>query len=159
MDAVEWSAKKKSSPNPSTNQIHKKIMKYEISKDRKTLTIFADSGERSDLTRQTQTSEITSGVALTDWLESLVCNSELQWVTGETSGDLTSAPMLGILGDEMRANVIKENDIKHFGLIQCGHDRNGAWFQPILERWAFMDYQVRSVLEALRDTGNAVFTS
>jgi len=60
----------------------------------------------------------------------VTCNSGLQWIDASETGDLTSAPMLGFKD--------LEND-------------------TVLDRWAFMDYQVRSVLEDLRDTGKVVF--
>ena len=37
------------------------------------------------------------------------------------------------------------------------HDNETETY-AVLERWAFMDYQVRSALEDLRDRGEAVFT-
>ena len=71
---------------------------------------------------------------MADILEPITCNSELEWTSSEHTGDLTDAPMLGIL-------------------------QHGDGDPVIVERWAFMDYQVRSVLEDLRDKGEAVFIS
>jgi hypothetical protein len=65
-----------------------------------------------------------------DFLDPLICNSELDWIDPAECGDLTEAPMLGILDEE--GNVI--------------------------ERWAYMDYQVRSFLNDLADDGFAVFS-
>ena len=55
----------------------------------------------------------------------------LDWIDPVETGDLTSAPMVGTRGD----------------------DGNVA------ERWAFMDYCLRSPLADLRDTGKCVFVS
>jgi len=104
-------------------------MKYEISKDRKTLTLTVDLLEIDLLKRLGE--EIDTDKAMYDWFESLVCNSELEWINPEDTGDLTSAPMLGIWRDDNMS----------------------------VERWAFMDYQVRSVLADLRDKGEVVFIS
>lgn len=65
-------------------------------------------------------------------LKSLICNSELQWITPDRIGALTDAPILGILkpdSDEVEA------------------------------AWGFMDYAVRSFVDDLIDKGEAVFTS
>lgn len=59
----------------------------------------------------------------------LVSNSELQWIDPSETGDLTDAPMLGIKD---------ENDI-------------------VIERWAFMNYQIESFLQDLLDKGEATF--
>lgn len=103
-------------------------MRYQISDDRKRLTLIATADERATLQRD---DDLQSDNALLNWLEPLVCNSELYWILPEETGDLTDAPMLG------------------------HRDEQGV---P-LERWAFMDYQVRSVLQDLRDKGEVVFTS
>lgn len=138
-------------------------MKFTISKDRKTLTIEADPAtiknhlnELAELGRNIQSDE-----ELHSCFESMLSNSELQWVTGQTSGDLTDAPMLGILGYEVpdTANIFDEIKSNSFGMVQCGQNGLRKYFQPILERWAYMNYAVRSPLEDLRDTGKAIFTS
>jgi hypothetical protein len=107
-------------------------MNYKISKDWRTLTITADRMERKLLREGWDNPGVTnidSDKAMYEFLEPLVSNSELEWINPVDTGDSTSAPMLGILGDD------------------------------IIARFAFMDYQVRSVLEDLRDTGKVVFVS
>lgn len=131
-------------------------MKYKISKDRKTLTITATAKERRELKR-TRPNSIGTDTAMYEVFEPLVCNSELEWINPVHTGDLTSAPMLGILGEE--GDKDRTVFLENYGLIVTGHDGHNTMAQPILERWAFMDYQVRSVLEDLRDTGKAVFIS
>lgn len=108
-------------------------MKYKISDDRKTLTVTVDAGERKLLRKLTKETGIQSDEAMLDWFAVLISNADLEWINPSETGDLTSAPMLGIRNDQQPPEVI--------------------------ERWAFMDYQVRSVLEDLRDKGNAVFVS
>ena len=127
-------------------------MKYNISNDKKTLTIEFTAKERANL-RALETegrNSIQTESALYDCLEPLTCNSELQWINPVDTGDLTSAPMLGILGEEIPFTK-EAATIPH--VVTCPN-----LIQPILARWAFMDYALRSPLEDLRDTGNAVFT-
>ena len=69
--------------------------------------------------------------AESDALESLLGNSPLEWISPEETGDLTSAPMLGLRNDE----------------------------GEVTARWAFMDYQVRSFLTDLVEDGRAIFVS
>lgn len=66
-----------------------------------------------------------------DALESLIANSELDWIAPEEIGALTSAPILGLRNEDG---------------------------EPIAA-WGFMDYQVRSFLSDLVETGKAVFIS
>lgn len=62
-------------------------------------------------------------------LESLLANSEWDWINPSETGDLTDAPMIGIRDE-------KENVIEHY---------------------AYMQYQLRSFLDDLADYGNARF--
>ncbi len=64
-------------------------------------------------------------------LESLIANSELDWIQPEECGDLTDAPILGF------------------------RDKDGKTTDA---RWGYMDYQIRSFIEDLIETGQAVFT-
>lgn len=124
-------------------------MKAELSPDRKVLTIRIDEQEQEELRRWPEeragfsNENICSDLAMCDFFERLTCNSEFDWVNPvdahEQFGDLTDAPMLGIMGvsDETRSNG---------GCV-------------IVERWAFIDYMVVSVLEQLRDHGFARFIS
>lgn len=104
-------------------------MKYSISPDRTRLTITVDDAERAEL-RNTEAIEYDD--TMTDFFERLTANSELDWINPAETGDLTDAPMLGI------------------------RDYDGQAAFPVLERWAWMDYQVQSLLVQLRDHGNAV---
>jgi hypothetical protein len=65
-------------------------------------------------------------------LEDLLANSELDWIQPEECGDLTDAPILGF------------------------RDKDGKAADA---RWGFMDYQIRSFISDLIETGQAVFTS
>ena len=102
-------------------------MKYNISDDRKILTFTVTADEQVELN---EIENIQSDDAMHDFFEHVTYNSGLEWLYASETGDFTSAPMIGFKD--------LEND-------------------TVLDRWAFMDYQVRSVLEDLRDTGKVVF--
>lgn len=134
-------------------------MDYMINKDRSRLTIYASKSERKVLHSYPEggRDSIHADSTLRDCLESLTCNSELTWVYPHETGDLTDAPMLGILGEE----GVKEYTVflPNHGLRETGRDGHNVMAVPILERWAFMSYAVRSLLQDLRDTGQAVLVS
>lgn len=145
-------------------------MKHEISEDRKRLTIKVTPEEQKELREWPgdrslsghSPESIGSDEALIEFLEPLICNSELKWVSPADTGGLTDAPMLGIYGEEMTIEEIEaaaKSEPGIYGSLLCGHWNGKDRHQPILERWAFMDYQVRSVLEDLRDKGECVFVS
>lgn len=134
-------------------------MKYKISPDRKTLTVFASKAERKELALRTRDGDdVQSDAALFAFFERLTGNSEIEWVSAGTTGDLTSAPMLGIYGEETAGHMTRQT---HDALAWrvTGHDGTHTRQQPLMERWAFLDYAIRSPLEDLRDKGQAVFIS
>lgn len=107
-------------------------MKHKISEDRSRLTITIDDSERAELREMGDT--IQQDATMHDFLEPLACNSDLEWIDPSETGDLTGAPMLGFRT-----------------FMQVNPHGN------VISRWAFMDYQTRSVLEDLRDKGECVF--
>jgi len=116
------------------------------------LVITIDADEQAELRELKEESDnFQSDRDMHDFLEPLVCNSELQWINPEDTGDLTDAPMLGILGEESTENT------GPFGAIQCGFWDGKPRFQPILNRWAFMESALRSPLEDLLEKGEVVF--
>lgn len=133
-------------------------MTFTITPDRTRLIITADEAEQEVLRNWEQdragfaNENFQSDMAMHDFLEPLVCNSELNWIRPEWTGDLTDAPMLGILG-----NVTTTPG----GLVAgCRPDAQGkmqTWHHPVVERWAFLDYALRSPLEDLRDKGVVEF--
>jgi len=132
-------------------------MKHTISPDRQKLTIKISDDEQRILYELGD--DIHQDLTMTDFLEPLT-RKELEWINPMNTGDLTSAPMLGILGDEMTIEEIEvaaNSKPGIFGSVIFGHSGGKDLHQPILERWAFADYQVRSVLQNLRDYGRVVF--
>lgn len=125
-------------------------MKHSFNQDRSQLIITVDESEREELREIGQRGGGDfCDTSMYDFLEPLVCNSELEWLNASETGDLTDAPILGILGEEIPFQ--KESLAHRF----CGPNL----IQPILERWGFEPYQVRSPLEDLRDYGKAVFSN
>jgi hypothetical protein len=112
-------------------------MKHEFSENRRNLIITASEEERQELRewRDDETREWGTPSAEAEALESLTCNSELDWCDPSETGDLTDAPMLAIREEDPDGNPV------------------------IVERWAFMNYQLRTFLDDLTDTGKAVFVS
>jgi hypothetical protein len=101
-----------------------------------------------------------SDAFLHKWLEPLVTGDEFTWLPEGCTGDLTSAPMLGILGDEMPGPDDTEAALGT-GLVHVGcwyHEgRLRQMYQPVLKRWAFMPYQVRSPQGDLAEDGQCVW--
>lgn len=132
-----------------------------ISPDRKRLVIHADAAARAEL--QELASEhpaFHSDDNLYDAFDRLISNSELRWISPEICGDLTEAPILGITGEPESRDASRDGD----GAILCGRwpDEAGMariWVEPVLERWAFMDYSLRSPLFDLLEKGEAIFTA
>lgn len=134
---------------------------FTISPDRKRLVISADAAARAELRELAlehpvfHCDENLHGV-----FENLICNSELRWIRPEICGDLTDAPILGIAGEPEPRDGSRDGD----GAILCGRwpDKAGMariWVEPVLERWAFADYCLRSPLFDLLEKGEAIFTA
>lgn len=115
-------------------------MKYKIEEDRLIITISRDE-QRAIQRRYKEDEFFQSDATMEDFFEPLVCNSELDWVSPQFTGDLTSAPMLGIHGEEEDWN----------------DDLPNSDSRPILYRWAYMDYALRSPLEDLRLKREVIF--
>lgn len=90
-----------------------------------------------------------------DALDSLIANSELEWVQPEYIGALTDAPILGIYEDD---KPLPKGQDELYARI-TGHWDGVTWYSPVFAAWGYMDYQVRSFLADLVDNGKAVFIS
>lgn len=92
---------------------------------------------------------------LYDLLEPMFTDDSFTWLPEGTTGDMTSAPMLGILGDEMPGPATDKAQCS--GLYHCGRwEVEGELreiYQPVLQRWAFMDYALTSPQRELAETG------
>jgi len=110
-------------------------MNHSISSQRNILTLTVDKQEQLDLisVRSMDAEEMPgmewgSDSQLYYWFEDLIANSELEWIDPSETGDLTSAPMLGIRGDG----------------------------DAIYERWAYMIYETHYILDDLIEKGSVI---
>jgi len=137
-------------------------MKFQISPDRRTLTITADAMERKLLREGWDNpgeTNIASDKAMHEFFEGVLANSELQWIDPSWTGDLTSAPMLGILGDDVAESEVKSFPAPYHGWREIGFNGREKVFQPVLERWHYASYALRSPLADLMETGKCEFTN
>lgn len=104
-------------------------MKYQTTE--KQLVITVNEAEQSDLQELKTTCEWGSMALENEYLESLIANSELDWIDASETGDLTDAPILGIRDEEGN----------------------------ILARWGYMNYQIHTFLEDFLNNGKAIFVS
>ncbi len=132
---------------------------YTISSDRKTLTVLADGAARLALKemKEEDFDSFYSDKAMYEAFEQMICNSELSWIDPSDSGDLTDAPILGILGEEGIKDITVF--LENHGLVETGSDGRNTFVRPILERWGFMQYQITSPLDDLLTHGRAVFVA
>jgi len=94
------------------------------------LILTVDEEERTELRamREEDPDAFQTDATMYDALDDLVCNSDIDWGRAEEIGALTDAPIL----------VVREDG-------------------KIVEAYAFMDYQIKSVQDALVETGKAFF--
>lgn len=92
---------------------------------------------------------------LYDLLENMFTNDCFTWLPEGVTGDLTSAPMVGILGDELPGPPTEEAVCS--GLYNCGRwEIEGQLrdvYQPVLRRWGFLNYALTSPQQELAETG------
>ncbi len=136
-------------------------MKHLISPDGRTLTIIVDADERKLLREGWDNpgkTNIDSDKAMHEFFEGYLANCELQWVEPEWCGNLTDAPMLGILGDDVAEGEVKTFPAPYFGWREIGFNGREKIFQPVLDRYWYSNYMIRSPLEDLLEFGKVVFT-
>jgi hypothetical protein len=141
-------------------------MTYEITEDRSRLTVKVDAIEQDNLKRLREDEPKLWGTYATESevMERLICNSELSWIDPADTGDLTDAPLLGIIGSEEERT---REQTGPYGAMLCGAGNGVAWYipnlerwyVPILERWGYQPYALRSFMDDLADKGEAVFSN
>lgn len=129
-------------------------MRHTFNENRTRLVITADDSERETLRGL---DDIQSHKAMIEFLEPLLCNCELEWGQAWVTGDLTDAPILWIKGEDCTVHKMPR-DIAGTIFVGVRGEPPQPTYETVLERWAYMDYQVRSVLEDLRDKGEVIFT-
>jgi hypothetical protein len=135
-------------------------LKYEV-QGKNLIVMPFDNNERNELKiMRDDDPDFASDSVMHDAFETMIANSELQWINPEDTGDLTDAPMLGILGEEtIESEPLLPDFPENYGLVSTGNNGTMGMVQPILKRWAFMNYQIKSPLDDLVDIGQAVFVS
>ena len=92
---------------------------------------------------------------LYDLMEPMFTDDAFSWFSEGITADMTAAPMVGILCDEMPGPARDKAECS--GLYHCGRwEVEGELqeqYQPVLSRWAFMDYAVTSPQRELAETG------
>lgn len=106
-------------------------IRHQFSDDRRKLILSIDQHTADELTLAAFEPEFSSDKFMFEVFEHLVCNSELQWIDPSETGDLTEAPMLGI------------------------RDEDGK----VLERWAYMDYQIKDMVTELMNNLTVTFSA
>lgn len=124
------------------------------------LIISVDAEEQRTLKERIKDEEFPdSDEFMTEVFEPLIANSEWQWVDPATTGDLTSAPMLGVWGPEVP--VTAEQTDPGGGYVLATSDRTSGEVKltghKIIERYAFMDYALRSPVSDLAEKGEVTF--
>ena len=135
-------------------------MKHEFNEDRSQLILLLDGEERESLRELLEDRHRGWLEVEAEFMADYLANCELDWVDPADTGDLTAAPMLGITGGD--DDVIGESDPLPENCY--GRQLVGAWdgqqrYVPILERWGFMSYALRSFLSDLAADGRAVFVN
>lgn len=87
-----------------------------------------------------------------DFFESFIGNNAFCWLGAEVCGDLTSAPILAILGEEQE---LPEHVEDGCGFVVSGMGTG----HPVEERWGWMMYQIQSLQAELAEKGRAVLTN
>ena len=126
------------------------------------LIIRVDRARRRELRRlrrgKDTKDDFNSDRMLQEFLEPLLGNSELEWIDASETGDLTSAPILGIFGSEQTSDK-GPYGVRHVGRWPERMGKPVDWYQPIQFRWGYAPYQVRSPLTDLADDGEVTFRS
>ncbi len=124
------------------------------------LVITVTPEEQAELTERLSEPGFDSDQTMHDVLEPLVTNDAFVWIDPSVTGDLTSAPMLAILGDE-QPGPDDTADALGTALLPVGRwDHRGklrSMYQPVVERYAFMSYQLTSPQRELAESGRCVF--
>ena len=123
------------------------------------MLIQADDAFR-DLLRETfqeDPDDFDADRTMVDIFEPLMCNSELAWFDPATTGDLTDAPIIGIQGAS--DYTYSSLPTPRFGQICTGCWGGHVRYSPILARWGWMSYALRSLQRQLMEHGSALLHS
>lgn len=118
--------------------------------DKSNLILTVDAATQMELHHESiHNEDFNSDNFMYDFFESFMGNSEFCWVGPEACGDLTSAPLIGILGQEME---LPENVEDNCGFVPSGYGLG----HPVIGRWGWMTYQIQSLQAELAEKGRAI---
>lgn len=109
-------------------------MQFKIDPTKSKLTFFLTNQEKTEIRRLPDEEEQLDEIEIQ--LRALLANSELSEISPEYTGDLTDAPMFGILGE------VTTDEKGPFGSIPVGYTDGSAQYAPIVSKWAYMSYQI-----------------
>jgi hypothetical protein len=134
-------------------------MKWHVDEHCKLVITVTRKEQRSLKVAQRRDQSFESDAFMHELLEPMVQDG-FAWLPEGCTDDLTGAPMLGILGAEM-PGPDDPQDVIGMGLVHVGrwhHQRRlRQMYEPVLRRWAFMDYAVTSPQRQLADTGRCTW--
>jgi|ERR1051325_8870974 hypothetical protein len=134
-------------------------MKWHIDEQGRLVITVTKKEQHSLQAAQRRDERFDSDEFMHELLEPLVTNG-FTWLPEGCTGDLTSAPMLGILGEAM-PGPDDTQDAFGMGLVHVGcwhhQGRLRQMYEPVLRRWAFMSYAVTTPQRGLADTGQSVW--
>lgn len=126
-------------------------MKYRIEENRLVFTIDEDERAVLQHIHDDEPDHFDTDDVMYDWFEPIVCNSDLTWCHPAHTGDLTDAPMLCMLGEQ-----VEGYDQRPIFLPGGMHiDSQGSGYidgHPIVKRWAFMAYAIATPQRQLLET-------
>ena len=137
-------------------------MKYRIEDNRLVITVTPKEQEGLRTLRHNYPDEFGTDAAMQVVLAMFTHHECYFWVDPSDTGDLTSAPILALFGEEEVGPA--PDEAKGKGLFLVGHfpaepgQPVEYHYYPITHRWAFMDYQVTTPQEQLLERGEATFT-
>jgi hypothetical protein len=130
-------------------------MNYHIDRHGR-LVLTASEKDRAYLNqlRDEDPDEFQRDRVMYDVLEWIVTNDEFQFISPYYTGDMTDAPMLGLLGEQEEA---PEGELLGSGLVDDGRCDGKNFVRPIIYRWAYMNYAVGSPQEDLLEKGKCIW--
>lgn len=124
-----------------------------FNEDRSNLILTVDAETQQFLQQeQAEDEKFDTDSYMYDLFDGFIGNSEFTWIDPEICGDLTSAPILGILGEE---KVLPEGATDGSGWLVSGPGLG----HRVEERWGWMMYQIQSLQAELAEKGRAVLIS
>lgn len=144
VSAVKWTIEESNTPGEST------LVLTVNKREQRWLQAAQRRDERGECRPRFDTDDF-----LYDMLGPMFTDDCFTWLPEGTTGDMTAAPILGVLGSEIPGPPTDKALCS--GLYHCGRwEVEGElreMYQPCLQRWAYMDYALSSPQRELAETG------